>query len=242
MRLFRIFIFIAACLSEFSVSGQEIDKAAAAPTGGSKGGAWGYFGLRGGGHFSQVLFSDTFRPVNMQTSFVYGKQYGAVGKLFLAEHAGIQVEVNYIEKGYKQLFDSGFYSTKMNYVEVPLLMNAYLGKQKTQFFVNMGPYLEIFINQKDDLLGLVQDGEEFYRFNPKVDRTMGYGLRASGGLNRLFSFGLIQLEGGLEVTISDMIFSNRLISTIPDSSKHLVGFVSLAYMIPIGKKPDTDGQ
>ncbi|WP_416864433.1 MAG: porin family protein [Imperialibacter sp.] len=242
MRFFRILIFIAACLSGVSVSGQEIDETATAPTGSSKGGAWGYFGLRGGAHFSEVLFSDTFRPVIMQTSFVYGKQYGAVGKLFLAEHAGIQMEVNYIEKGYKQLLDSGFYTTKMNYLEIPLLMNAYLGKQKTQFFVNMGPYLEIFLNQKDELQGVVKDGEEFYRFDPNVDRTIGYGLRASGGLNRLFSFGLLQLEGGLEVTISDMIFSNRLISTIPDSSKHLVGFVSLAYMIPIGKKPDTAGQ
>ena len=106
-------IFIAACLSGVSVSGQAIDETATAPIGSSKGGAWGYFGLRGGAHFSEVLFSDTFRPVIMQTSFVYGKQYGAVGKLFLAEHAGIQMEVNYIEKGYKQLLDSGFYTTKI---------------------------------------------------------------------------------------------------------------------------------
>jgi hypothetical protein len=199
---------------------------------------WGYLGVRGGGQFSQVYFSDTFRPVNMNTGFVYGKQFGVIGKIFVTRHAGIQTEVNYVEKGYKQLLDSGFYSTQMDYVEVPFMMNAYLGKRKTQFFVNLGPYFEVFLRQHEKLLGAVKEGEEFYPFDPATDRTFGYGLRASGGLNRLFPFGQLQLEGGMTITISDMLVSNRLVSNVPDGSKHIVGFVSLAYMLPLGKQPD----
>lgn len=231
MRGYIIPIYVVVCLlASRSVSAQA--------SAGETQPVWGYVGLKGGGHFSEVLFDDTFRPVNMRTSFVYGKHFGLAGKLFLARHAGIQSEVIFIEKGYKQLLDSGFYSTKMNYVEVPLLMNAYLGNRKNEFFVNLGPYLEFFLNQSEELLGEVGDAEEFYPFDAGSDRTMGYGLRASGGINRLFGFGLLQLEGGVTISISDMLVSDRLTSNVPDGSKHLVGFVSLAYMIPLGKKPD----
>lgn len=226
-----LFVYILVCCQAF---GQAIDEGTQP--------AWGYVGLNGGGHFSEVLFDDTFRPVNMRTSFVLGKHFGLAGKVFLAKHAGIQAEVNFTEKGYKQLLDSGFYSTRMNYVEVPLLMNAYLGKRKSEFFVNIGPYLEFFLNQSEELLGEVREGEEFYPFDAGSDRTMGYGLRASGGINRLFGFGLLQLEGGVTISISDMLISDRLTSNIPDGSKHLVGFLSLVYMIPLGTKPQAAQQ
>ncbi len=213
----------------FPLAGQTVDEDVK---------SWGYIGVKGGGQFSEVFFNDTFRPVNMRTSFIYGKHFGLVGKLFMAEHAGIQSEINFIEKGYKQLLDSGLYTSRMNYIEVPLLMNAYLGKRKLQFFVNLGPYIEFFVNKKDDLVGVASEGDEFYPFDQNNDRVFGYGLKASGGLNRLFPFGLLQLEGGMGISISDMLYSNRLISTIPDGSKHVVGFVSLSYMIPLGKMPD----
>ena len=83
----------------------------------------------------------------------------------------------------------------------------------------------------------MREGEEFYPFDAGSDRTMGYGLRASGGINRLFGFGLLQLEGGVTISISDMLISDRLTSNIPDGSKHLAGFLSLVYMIPLGTKP-----
>lgn len=199
---------------------------------------WGYAGVKGGANFSDVYFGDTFRPVNMATSFVYGKHLGVVGKLFLAEHAGIQVEATYIEKGYDQLLASGFYTAQMNYLEVPFLLNAYLGKGKSQFFVNMGPYAEFFLSQKETLVGTVAETDEFYPFDPDTDRTAGYGLQASGGINRLFKFGLIQLEGGMGLSLSDMLVSDRLVSEVPDGSKHITGFLSLAYMLPLGKKPE----
>lgn len=205
--------------------------------------SWGFVGVKGGGHFSNVFFNDTFRPVNMNTSIVYGRHFGVVGKYFMSEHAGVQVEALYAEKGYEQLLlftvddsaRSGYYATTMNYIEIPFLMNAYLGKRKLQFFINLGPYVEIFLDQKEVRLGDLPDGGEWYPFDPEKDRTFGYGLRASGGINRLFPFGQFQLEGGFGMSLSDMIVSNRLVSDVPDGSKHYLGFVSVAYMLPVGR-------
>jgi len=222
MRLFVLASLLVAFMSFFDAAHAQ---------------SWGYVGVKGGANFGQVYFSDTFRPVNMVTGVVYGKHYGVVGKLFLAEHAGIQTEMTFIEKGYTQLLDSGIYTARMNYLEVPFLLNAYLGKGKSQFFVNMGPYVEFFLSQNQRVLGVVADIDEFYPFDPATDRTIGYGLRASGGINRLFKFGQIQIEGGMGLSISDMLITDRLTSEVPDGSKHVTGFVSLAYMLPLGKKP-----
>lgn len=199
--------------------------------------AWAYIGFKGGAHFSDVFFSDTFRPVVMRTSLVYNSHFGFVGKLFLSRYAGIQAEAIYVKKGYEQLFQSGFYSASMSYLEIPFMANAYFGKKRNELFINAGPYFEVFLSQEQHRLGVINEGEEFYPFDPDHDRTLGYGFRASAGINRRFVFGLVQLEGGMAFSISDMLVSNRLVSQVPDGSKHYTGFVSLSYMIPIGKKP-----
>ncbi len=201
--------------------------------------AWAYLGINGGANISDVYFSDTFRPVAIRTSTIYGRHFGFVGKLFLAPHAGIQMQVSYVEKGYEQVFlnSSGYYSAKMNYLEIPLMANAYFGKRRNEIFVNAGPYFELFLSQKETKIGEETEDEELYPFNPDSDRNMGYGVRASAGINRRFVFGLVQLEGGMALTISDMLVTNRLTSQVPDGSKHFMGFVTLSYMLPIGKKP-----
>lgn len=198
---------------------------------------WAYLGVKGGAHFSSVYFSDTFRPVVMRTGMVYGSHFGFVGKIFLDPHAGIQAEAIFVEKGYEQVFAEGFYSAKMNYLEIPIMANAYFGKKKSEIFVNAGPYFEMFLSQQQTKIGQEAEEEEFYPFDPKGDRTLGYGMRAAAGINRRFFFGLVQLEAGMGFSISDMLETNRLVSQVPDGSKHYTGFLSLSYMIPVGKKP-----
>ena len=200
---------------------------------------WAYLGVKGGAHFSSVYFSDTFRPVVMRTGIAYASHFGFVGKIFLDKHAGIQAEVVFVEKGYEQVFlqSEGFYAAKMNYLEIPVMANAYFGKKRSEIFVNAGPYFEMFLSQQQTKIGQETEEEEFYPFDPESDRTLGYGMRAAAGINRRFIFGLVQLEAGMTFSISDMLVTNRLVSQVPDGSKHYTGFLSLSYMIPIGKKP-----
>ena len=71
---------------------------------------------------------------------------------------GIQAEINYTQRGWKENIEDGTentYSRTMNYVEVPLLAHLAFGKDALdkgmKFFVNMGPQVAYFISEKEKM-------------------------------------------------------------------------------------------
>ena len=90
-----------------------------------------YLGGQGGVTASTVLFSPTVS--NMSNPFTNGVTLGGnAGVVFrYAGHkvCGLQVELNYMHRGWREHTDTATYQRNLHYLELPFLMHLYFGKQ-----------------------------------------------------------------------------------------------------------------
>lgn len=124
-----------------------------------------YLGINGGLLYSQV----DFLPSIKQNNFI--KHNAGVTFRYISEkHVGLQVELNYKQKGWGEKLENNYFNRQLDYVELPLLTHVYFG-QKQRFFINFGPQIAYLINDyvQTDLLE-VKD----------INHYFDYGI--SGGL------------------------------------------------------------
>ena len=102
-----------------------------------------------------------FNPSIKQKSH-YGMSFGLTARYMSEKYfkmmCGIQAEINYTQRGWKENIEDGSgntYSRTMNYVEVPLLAHLAFGKdaldEGVKFFVNMGPQIAFFLSEKEKM-------------------------------------------------------------------------------------------
>ncbi|MEP1117964.1 porin family protein [Ekhidna sp.] len=203
-----------------------------------------YVGVKAGGHASSVFIEHTIFNLNTRTTFLSGASGGVfvkylpkVGNSFL--NSGIQLGVNYVQKGWKQTFLSNepTYSARMNYLEIPLEGFGYFGG-KNKFFVSAGFYMEFLMSVSLDAEpnGDNIPASDFYTYDESRDNEIGYGARLGGGVFRDLSIGTFQLEGFFSYTFSNFIDAGDLTTETPDISNHWVVGATVGYMINLGKK------
>ena len=207
-----------------------------------------FVGVRAGAQTSSAYIAHSIRAVNMDTDFTTTAHAGLVLKHFNfkglkrgALNAGLQTGVNYIQRGWRQVFSEENnlpdYSVRLDYLEFPVEAVIYAGKGNTKFFGTAGIYYERLINSaeknrpNEDELGR----DEFNTYIESRDPKNGYGGRASLGVFSTFPFGTIQLEAFTSVSFSGVFeFENRT-TDIPDQSNLYSIGISLGYFIGFGK-------
>ena len=103
-----------------------------------------YIGAKGGDAFSSVRFYPF-----VQTNYLTGNLGGLVFRLLSEPHIGFQIELNYIQKGWKEKpftgqFANVSYSHHLNYVDVPIMTHVNIGKKAFRFILNLGPEFGFF--------------------------------------------------------------------------------------------------
>lgn len=203
-----------------------------------------YVGVKAGGHLSSAFIEHTIFNLNLNSTFVPGVNGGVFvkylpkpGNSFL--NSGIQFGVNYVQKGWKQTFltDEPSFTSRMNYLEVPLEGFGYFGG-KNKYFISAGLYLEFLmsVDNDEDPDSTNLGGADFYAYDSSRDRDVGYGARLGGGFFRDMSIGTFQLEGFFSYSFSNFIDPGDLTTETPDLSNHwMVGF-TVGYMISLGGK------
>lgn len=205
-----------------------------------------FVGVKAGGHAGSAFIEHTIFNLNLNSSWNPGFHTGLMVKHFPKSRdiffkAGIQFSVNYVQKGWRQLFLTGepTYSVEMNYIEIPIEAIGYFGN-KNKYFITGGFYLESLLNySKDpepDLTNL--GGQDYYTYEPDRDNTIGYGARLSAGMFREFSFGMLHLEGFFTYSFSNFIDPGDLTDRTPDLSNMYTVGASLGYLINLGKKKE----
>ena len=102
-----------------------------------------------------------FNPRIKQKS-LNGMAFGVTARYMCEKYfnmmCAIQAEINYTQRGWNEDIDDGTentYSRTMNYVEVPLLAHLAFGKDAldkgAKFFINMGPQVAFFLNEKEKM-------------------------------------------------------------------------------------------
>ena len=203
-----------------------------------------YVGIKAGGHASSAFIEHTIFNLNVNTTFLPGVN-GGVFIRYLPEkresflNSGIQLGVNYVQKGWRQTFFTGepTYQARMDYLEIPLEGMGYFGG-KNKFFISAGFYMEFLINDELDSAPNVDNliGDDFYTYSEDRDREVGYGARLGGGLFRETSVGTFQIEGFFTYSIANFIDAGDLTTETPDLSNHWVLGFTVGYMVSFGKK------
>ena len=157
---------------------------------------------------------------------------------------GIQAEINYTQRGWKEDIEDGTentYSRTMNYVEIPLLAHLAFGKDAldkgVKFFVNMGPQVAFFLNEEEKMSenwnpsgrpnGVIQ------QYGKMVENKFDYGLLGGLGVELSTKAGHFLLEGRYYYGLAD--FWGSLKKDDFGRSGHSYMGVKLTYLFDITK-------
>ena len=105
-----------------------------------------YVGAQAGALASMVIFNPT---VSQDPLHCYlGPTAGVVFRYIGHKVCGLQVELNYMQRGWQEYSKSdGYgYRRQLDYIELPLLMHLYFGKHARGFF-NLGPQIGYLVNE-----------------------------------------------------------------------------------------------
>ena len=170
-----------------------------------------YIGVHGGVMASTVLFKPKVEGLDLLKSPL-SPNGGLVFRYAGHKVCAIQVELNYMQRGWREVLelDGGRttvdYRRQLDYIELPLLMHIYIGGQHVRGFLNLGPQI-----------GYCFRDTEYGTKNPNVnhqyvpiEHPFDWGL--AGGLGvyyRAKKVGLFQLEARFNYSFGS-IFNNAL--------------------------------
>lgn len=111
-----------------------------------------YIGVHGGAIASMAQFSPTVSYMTPITNaVVLGGNGGLVFRYSGHKCCGLQVEVNYMQRGWREYSatDGVDYRRKLQYIEVPFLTHVYFGRKDAKGFLNLGPQIGYCIKDEN---------------------------------------------------------------------------------------------
>jgi hypothetical protein len=192
------------------------------------------FGVNGGATFSKVSFSSKVRiPQEL-----FPQSTGGLTVRYISEnHFGILGELNFSQRGWKELSDSihlDKHTRSLAYIELPLMTHIYfaLGK-RVNFVFNIGPQISWFLNEKIIETELNTSGEPPSYYNMGIQRKFDYGIKGGLGLEFKTGIGSFILDGRYYFGLSD-IYNNTRADFFQASSNKVMG-INLTYLFRIKK-------
>lgn len=135
-------------------------------------------GIKGGYNVSSVSFNGT-----SETERLHGFHIGIYGESYLSKYVALQPEILYSQQGYKIVDDSGTYTQKLDYINIPLMLKLYPVKS---FFLEAGPQIGFSISHKetfDSGFVLYDTSEEFEPNNLDWGVNVGAGFKSDSGIS-----------------------------------------------------------
>ncbi len=200
-------------------------------------------GINGGVNYANVSF-DRHR---IQQKGLLGPNIGLtaryISEKYFAMICGIQVELNYSQRGWDKRFEDSEgnvdntvgYTRKMNYIEVPLLAHLAFGRDVgVQFFINLGPQIGYMIGDSESHFGLSDEALQSEEYGKPIANRFDYGIAGGAGLEvRTRKAGNFLIEGRYFFGLAD--FYNSAKKDYFSRSAHNVITVKLTYLFDITK-------
>ena len=198
-------------------------------------------GVNLGMNMTKVDFSPRIK-LDSHNGMAFGITARYMSEKYFKMMCGIQAEINYTQRGWKEKIEDGSgntYSRTMNYVEVPLLAHLAFGKDSLdkgmKFFVNMGPQVAYFISEKEKKSA---EWNPNYRpngvnqqYGKMVENKFDYGLLGGVGMELSTKVGHFLLEGRYYYGLSDFWGSSKK-DEFGRSGHNYMG-IKLAYLFDI---------
>ncbi|MBO4986433.1 MAG: PorT family protein [Paludibacteraceae bacterium] len=206
MRLRHIFITILLLILSIAVSAQPRLRTPEM-----------YVGAHAGAIASTMLFKPNIANIDiMQSPLTING--GLVFRYAGHKVCAIQTELNYMQRGWRETITLGQttmdYTRQLDYIEIPLLMHLYFGKERFRGFFNLGPQIGYCIR---DVATPLPEGVTAPHYLP-IDKPFDWGL--AGGLGcyyRTRHIGLFQLEARFNFSMGTT-YNNRKVDYFSQSN------------------------
>ncbi|MDP4202057.1 MAG: porin family protein [Bacteroidota bacterium] len=170
------------------------------------------FGTSHGVSFSNINF---YPAVVQQQLMGY---YGGIAANYVSEKSfGLQVELNYSQRGWKEQATAGAFQRRLNYFEMPVLTHFYLGN-KFRWMLNFGPKIGYLLSESSQNAVASSSHEEY---TMPIANKFDYGFCAGTGFELCVGSTSYTLEGRYSFGLSD-IFPNSKKDTFGNSGNKFV--------------------
>lgn len=155
-------------------------------------------GIQGGPNFSSVQFRNREGFLVRNVKLIETYHFGGVVRYMSEKHAGLQLEFNVTQKGWRDINDTSNVQTtrKISYYEVPLLTQFTIGNGKVRILIEGGAYVAYASFAEEEEINLdteaVLSSEEGFQEN--IHNRWDYGLMARTGLQFYFPFGAFEAK------------------------------------------------
>ena len=193
-------------------------------------------GFKSGYSSSNIHFYNNFFPSNTKTNSLNSFNYSFISEIQTQKNVGLRFEISHQKKGWKQEFlDGQFYHSTINYLNIPILMNAYVGKSKSKLLFSIGPFFDFLLNHDNEYSLLDEDANTILDvdYNSLRDNEFGYGLMASVGISFDFNKNKLQLISSYQYNLDNLIDIVERTSELPDISNFNTFTLSLVYLLKV---------
>lgn len=190
-----------------------------------------YIGVHGGVAASTVLFNPevpNMSPIYEACTLSPGG--GLVFRYAGHKCCGVQVELNYNQRGWREANENGAYFRRLHYVDVPFLMHLFFGKKHGKFIFNLGP--EIGYCVLDDHGTGNRQTSDIHQYDP-ISRPFYWGVAGGlGGYYRSDKAGVWQIEARFNYSMGS-VFDNSVSSYFRNQSNPMELSVHLGWLWPL---------
>lgn len=183
-----------------------------------------YVGAHAGVLASTVLFQPSIQGMELP-NILLAPNGGLVFRYAGHKVCAIQVELNYMQRGWKEVLENVDYTRRLDYIEIPLLMHIYLGGEHVRGFFNLGPQIGYCFRETSTGIKNSQLTHQY----ADIQKPFDWGL--AGGLGIYYrhkKVGLFQLEARCNYSFG-AVFNNRTIDHFKFANSMNVS-LNLAYM------------
>jgi hypothetical protein len=196
-----------------------------------------YIGAKGGITESQVRFYPT-----IPQAFFQGNTGGLFFRMISEPHIGIQVEANYIQKGWQEeplVSDpSKSYFHQLNYLDFPVMTHVNFGKKAIRVILNLGPSISFLMSEEQGLKPsgtIPANSEEAQEY---------WGKPIDSNIDFLFTVGIgmeYHLKGGSAFSLESRVYYSLPNIFDPDNYSYKLSQsngaqLTLAYLFQINRK------
>ena len=163
-----------------------------------------YIGAHAGAMASSMYFSPSVEHINLLQSPI-SINGGLVFRYAGHKVCAIQAELNYMQRGWREIGEGYDYSRQLSYIEIPFLTHLYFGGKHLRGFFNLGPQIGYCILDKEKG---IKDPKQTHQY-AKIDNPFDWGV--AGGLGiyyRTNKIGLFQLEARFNYSFGNL-FDNK---------------------------------
>lgn len=175
-------------------------------------------GINGGVNLSSVSFEPSIKEKTFLTPS-FGVTIRYISERYLKMFCGIQAEINYSQRGWKENIDDGTgdtYQRSMNYVEVPLMAHLAFGKDKgygARFVLNLGPQIGYLLGESEKKSEAWHPNERpsgvIWQYGKTAEVKFDYGIVGGVGIEARTGIGNFLLEARYYFGLSDFYHSTK---------------------------------